>query len=187
MTLGDFNEQSYQYLKEHASDRKYQQRIDVFKERIESGLNDPEYNPGTKSLELDKPAFDALTERYKGKNVLFVFWSAQFAGSSVMQSLPAIDYLERKYGLEVLNICVDKSQYKNLWAARIIDSHWKGQHFFMPIETNANTLNAFGAKNIASFCSGGATYTLLSKTGKIQGNISRPTELTKDKLDDFLK
>jgi hypothetical protein len=187
MTIGDFDEQSYQYLKDNATDKKYQQCIDAFKKQLDVGLNDPKYNLGSKAQELDKAGFDALTEQYKGKNVLFVFWSAQFAGSSVVQSLPVINYLQKKYGLEIVNICIDKSQYKKLWAARIINSQWKGRHFFMPTETNASTLDAFGAKNIASFCSGGATYTLLSKSGKIHGNISRPTVLTKDKLAEFVE
>ncbi len=59
--------------------------------------------------------------------------------------MPAIINLEEniKEKFEVINICIDQEVNKNLWAARIIDNSWKGNHYFLPIEGNDSTLSNF--------------------------------------------
>ncbi|MGQ2983914.1 hypothetical protein [Flavobacterium sp.] len=186
-TMGIDDASLYQYLKDNAYNKECLNRYDVFKKLLDNGLNDANYDLNKKTMMLDKPAFDALLQKHKGKSVLYVFWSAQFAGASVLNCLPAVAYLEKQYGLIVINICVDRAEHKNLWAARIIDSDWKGSHYFMPVENNADTLEAFGNSNIGSFCSGGAAYILVNKTGDIHKDITRPTELTSTKMASYLK
>jgi len=186
-TMGISDEPLYNYLRSNAVDQNCLRRYDAFKKLLDKGLNDVEHDLNEKTLVLDKTAFEALLQKHKGKNVLYVFWSAQFAGASVLNCLPAVAYLEKQYGLIVINICVDKAEHKDLWAARIIDSDWKGSHYFMPVENNADTLEAFGNSNIGSFCSGGAAYILVNKTGDIHKDITRPTELTSTKMASYLK
>ncbi len=186
-TMGMSDAPLYQYLSENAYNKEYLHHYDAFKKLLDDGLNDANHDLNDKALTLDKAAFDALLQKNNGKNVLYVFWSAQFAGASVLNSLPAISHLEKEYGLTVINICVDRAEYKNLWAARIIDSKWNGSHYFMSIEDNAGTLEAFGNNNIGSFCSGGAAYILVNKTGTIHKDIRRATEFTKTKMALFLQ
>lgn len=184
-TMGIDDAPLHQYLSNNAYNKECLHRYDAFKKLLDNGLDDANLND--KALTLDKRTFDELLQMHKGKNVLYVFWSAQFAGASVLNSLPAIAHLEKQYGLTVINICVDRAEYKNLWAARIIDSKWKGSHYFMPIEDNTGTLEAFGNNNIGSFCSGGAAYILVNKAGSIRKDITRPTEFTKVKMASFLQ
>ena len=170
--MGNFDSSLNEYLNESATNRNYLKRLGNFKNLIENGLGNTKYNLDNTDLVLDKEAFDRILLKHKGEKVLYIFWSAQFAGASVINNLPTINYLKNEHGLTIINICVDHLQFKNLWAARIIDNDWRGSHYFMPIEHNTNTLQIFGDKNVGSFCSGGAAYVLIDKSGAISNLLS---------------
>ena len=188
MTLGMPYEELYKNFKEQCTNNKYLIRINSFKSLLDSGLSNSEYKLGADNLSLDGPKFNSLIESYKGKPIYIIFWSAQYAGSSVIGQLPSIINFEKanQGEIEVINICIDKDKYKNLWAARIIDNSWKSTHYFMPIEGNDSTLNKFSSEKISSFCNGGATYSRIDKKGNIYNRIEAPIRLTKDEIKKFL-
>jgi hypothetical protein len=188
MTLGFPYEEPYKNFKEQCTNKKYMIRIDNFKGLLDSGLNNPEYNLGADNLSLDGPKFNSLIESYKGKPIYIIFWSAQYAGSTIIGYLPSIEYFEKvnQGKIEVINICIDEAKYKNLWAARIIDNSWKSRHYFMPIEGNDSTLHKFSSEKISSFCNGGATYSIIDKEGNVYNRIEAPIRLTKDEIKKYL-
>lgn len=185
MTLGMHDETPLTYIQESSTNQYFLKRLNGFKSLLDNGLSNEEYNLGANIL--DKPKFDALLEKYKGKDVLIAFWSAQYAGSSIIDQIPALDYLQKNNNLEVLYISIDKDEYKNLWAARIIDNNWKGAHYFMPVENNENTLKEFSSDKIYVMCNGGATFTFIDKDGTIHNDIGSPYQLTAGKIKEYVK
>lgn len=188
MTLGIPYEEPYNNFKQQCTNKKYLIRINNFKDLLDSGLKNPEYNLSSDNLSLNGTKFNSLIESYKGKPIYIIFWSAQYAGSSIIGHLPSIKNFENanQGEIEVVNICIDKAKYKNLWAARIIDNSWKATHYFMPIEGNDSTLHKFSSEKISAFCDGGATYSIIDKEGNIYNRIEAPIRLTKDEIKKFL-
>lgn len=188
MTLGYSYDEQYKQFTKNCSNSKYLNRITNFKSLLENGLQDTDYNLGNSQFALTPTKLDSLLKSFKGKPVYLVIWSAQFAGSSIIPKLPSIIAFEKENlgKIEVVNICIDKANYKNLWAARIIDNSWRGHHYFLPSEGNDSIINMFDAKNIFSFCNDGATYTLIDKEGKITNGVDAPIMLSKDSLTKYI-
>ncbi|KOS08094.1 hypothetical protein AM493_20115 [Flavobacterium akiainvivens] len=136
ISMGTNNDALYSYLVDNCANKYYLVRTDDFKAKMDK-------QPANIQV-LDANSFTALLNANKGKNVLLVFWSAQFAGASVVHKIPALYFLEDKYNLEILNICVDSNQYKSLWTARVSDTDWKGKHYFLSTEDNPTALKRFG-------------------------------------------
>ena len=188
MTLGFSSDESYKQYIKNCSNSKYLYRITNFKNLLENGLQNPDYNLSANQFALTPTKLDLLLKSFKGKPVYLVIWSAQYAGSTIIPELPSIIDFEKVYlgKIEVINICIDKANFKNLWAARIIDNSWKGHHYFLPSEGNDSIINMFDAKNIFSFCNGGATYTLIDKEGNLVNGVDAPIMLTKDSLTKYI-
>ena len=184
MTLGYDYKEMFDYLKPEEKN-KYVSRIHSYEQLLKTGLSNEVYqlNRDTRSLDQDK--FEDLLKRYDNSPLFLVFWSAQFAGSSILGELPAIKSFEKEHAdkMKVLYICVDKKANKNLWAARIIDESWKGEHYFLPQEGNDSTLNPFSDVPISSFCNGGATYSFIGKDGNIIRNLPSPFRLEKKEIE----
>ena len=144
-TLGYDYTDDYAFLKEESTNQKYLKRVQAFDELLKDGLTDQNYNLGSDEYLLNKQELDELIYNKTEKPVFLVFWSARFSGSSIIPTMPAIINLEEniKEKFEVINICIDQEVNKNLWAARIIDNSWKGNHYFLPIEGNDSTLSNF--------------------------------------------
>jgi hypothetical protein len=179
MTLGGPYNVKFEKFKQQCSNTKYLDRLIGFHDLLSEGLSNPEYRLNDPELTLDKMKFEALLKSYQGQAVYIVFWSAQYAGASIINHLPLIKNLEKTYKdqFKVIHICIDKTVHKNLWAARIIDNSWTGEHYFMPIEENEKTLVDFGSDRISSFCYGGATYSFVSSNGTIHKDIDPPMKL----------
>ncbi|WP_116105616.1 hypothetical protein [Lewinella sp. IMCC34191] len=129
------------------------------------------------SLTLDKLAFRGLLTRYAGEPLLINFWSAQFAGSSIVDDIPLMkDFEQRNAGeISVINVCIDSLKHKDLWAARVMHGGWKNsEHFFVPIEGNDGMLDAFSPRDLANFCGGGATQAIVDADGYIFRDIDAP-------------
>lgn len=188
-TLGYDFKDHYNFLKEECIDHKYLQRIDVFNGLVNNGLKDLDYNLGSEEHNLDKEKFDNLISSHVNKPIFLTFWSARFAGASIIPHLPAIKDFEINYKDQfgIINICIDNEANKGLWAARIIDNNWKANHYFMPIEGNDSTLTKFECNRISTFCYGGAVYSLIDKEGEVIINIEPPMTLTENKLLDYLE
>ena len=121
---------------------------------MNSGLDNEEYGLSADSLILNKKKFDSLLKKYENKPLMIIFWSAEYAGSSIIDNLPIIKNYEdaNKENVRLVNICIDEGVNKNLWAARIIDNSWKSHHYFMPVEGNEFALKRCTDKNIKAFC-----------------------------------
>ncbi len=179
MTVGRTYDDRLETFKERNPSKRYLDRLMDFDDLLEHGLANPTYHLNDPDFTLDKLKFEALLESHRGESLYIIFWSAQFAGSSIIDHLPLIKDLRKIYDDEfkVIQICIDAKSRKNLWAARIIDNHWEGRHYFMPIEENEETLVDFGSKRIASFCDGGATFSFVSGDGKVRKQIASPMQL----------
>lgn len=177
MTLGSFDEKQYNTFKAACADETYIRYIDDFREKLLTLPNVATSNRDSAQKVLDAKGFDKLIEDYKKQNALVVFWSAQFAGASVINDLPVIRHFSETYGLKVLYICVDEGKHRQLWSSKVMMEDWKGKHYFLPLEGNHNMLKKFSDKNIDSFCFGGAAYAILRKDGSIYGNIESPIDL----------
>ena len=175
-----YYEDVFNYLQKSQSTNLYLSRINDFKSKVDNGLENTAYNLNDDSNSLSKQKFDGLLEKHKGQNIYIVFWSVQYAGSAILNQIPVLYHLEKTNNLKIIYIGIDKAEYKNLWAARIIDNQWKGDHYFMPVENNEETLKKFSDKKIYLFCEGGATFTFISKDNKIYNNIENPYMLTSE-------
>lgn len=189
LSNGNFNKDLFEKLNTNCSNRKYINRINSFVDLMDNGMNNLEYNLNANEFTLNSRKLKSLLKSNKGKNLYVLIWSAQFAGATVISELPAIIDFENESQSEIatLNICIDKEEYKNLWAARIIDNSWKGNHYFLPAENNDSIVNLFSAQNISGFCDGGATYSVIDKNGNITNNIEAPIIMTKEKLNQYLE
>ncbi|MBT3382673.1 MAG: hypothetical protein HN778_06465 [Prolixibacteraceae bacterium] len=179
----------YEYFGNIITQAKYLNWVNNFKSLLDSGLNNTNYNLASEELTLDKRKFEQLVTNNSDKPILFVFWSARHAGASVIENLPALNDFEKSYGNEinVIKICLDNAEHKNLWAARIIENSWKGNHYFMPFEDNDSSLKAFTTKNISSHCTGGVNYALRKSDGSIINNVDSPLRLLNGDTDEYLK
>lgn len=188
MYLGYDYKEAYEYFGGKITHDKYLNWINNFKNLLDSGLNNTDYNLASEELTLDKRKFEQLVANNNDKPIFFVFWSARHAGASVIQNLPALNDFEKIYSkdINVIKICLDKAEHKNLWAARIIENSWKGDHYFMPFENNDSTLNAFSTKNISSLCTGGVNYAIRKPDGSIINNVDAPLKLLNGGTDKYL-
>ncbi|MCF1191633.1 hypothetical protein LRR18_08560 [Mangrovimonas sp. AS39] len=187
MTLGYDHNVYYKKLDTMNSGNKYVSRLKFFNSLLKNGLYNAEYDLSDNLL--DHEQFNGLLENYKNKPLFIVFWSAQFAGSSLVNNLPVIKEFEKtnKDRVNVLYICIDNLAHKNLWAARIIDNDWKAEHYFLSIEGNESTLKNFSDKNISAFCYGGATYSFIAKNGTITNDIPFPFYQSVEEINNLTK
>jgi len=195
MTLGFSYEELYKDFKEQCVNKKYLAVIDNYKNLLGNGINHlddmvnhPEIKLNPENNTLNKTKFNSLIESYKGRPLYIVFWSAEYAGASIIKHLPSLKDFEKTYKseLEILNICIDKAENKSLWAARIIDNSWAASHYFMPIEDNDSTLIKFSDQKTSSFCNGGANYAFIDREGNINMEIGAPINLTKKEFEKYL-
>jgi hypothetical protein len=187
MTMGIDASDNINYLKENSINNKYITRITGFKNALDYGLQNKKYGLGAEHQTLDEAKFATLLKKYQNRNVIIIFWSAEYAGAYILDNISAVNNFKKNNDIEVVNICIDKQANKNLWAARIIDSSWKGNHYFMPVETNANTLKQFSSDKIEAFCYGGVTFTIISKSGTIHNKVEKPLEMSKAELSDYIE
>ena len=166
---------------------KYLKKINEFDYLLKNGLDNKDYALNKNAFTLDKLKFESLLENYKGKPLIIVFWSAQFAGASIINNLPSIKDFEKanKEKVSIINICIDKEVNKKVWAARIIDNSWKSKHYFLRIEGNDSILNRFSNKKISAFCDGGATFAFIDKNGKINNGIKFPFHKSTEEIEKF--
>lgn len=189
MTLGYDYKFYYEKLDTLNHKNKYVARLIKFKNLMNNGLANKEYGLNQKQLTLDSKEFNKLLENHIGKPLLITFWSAQFAGASVVDNIPSIKDFEdeNKEKVSIINICIDNEEYKKIWAARVIDNSWKSEHYFLPIEGNDSTLNKFSDKKISAFCYGGATYTYIDKNGTINNGIEFPFHKSLEEIERTIK
>ena len=174
------------YLQNNANSKSYQKSVDFIK-LMETGLTDKKYNLADASKQLDKQKLEAILEKYNNKkNVLLVFWSAEFAGSSILNQIPSLQHLEKEKDLQIVYIGIDRAGLKNLWAARIIDNNWKGEHYFMPIEGNEDSLKKFSSDDIYAFCDGGATFSIITKNNTVLNKVENSYQLAAGKIKKYL-
>jgi len=187
-TLGEDYQESYDDLKVSCTNMKYIDRIESFKELLENGLTNPEYSLDREEKNLDREAFEKLISN-NDRPLFITFWSARFAGATIIPHLPAIKDFESdvKDDIQVLNICIDEEANRDLWAARIIDNEWRANHYFLSVEGNDSTLTRFNCTRISSFCYGGAKYSLVDTNGNIINDLESPMTLTREKLQAYLE
>lgn len=172
----------------NCNDKKYIDRFKNFESLLDSGLKDKEYDLGNSKCTLNDITFKQLLERYKGQNLYLVIWTSGFAEAEVIPFLPALLDLEKecKGDIKVLNICIDEAKNKNLWAAKIIDNTWKGEHYFFPIKSeNDNIVQMLNCKKIFGYCDGGATYKFIDKNGKMVNDFGSPQQLSREKIKEI--
>lgn len=188
LSLGNLNTALYKEFADDCNNDKYLKRINGFNDLLNNGLNNIKYCLNSDDYELSMHKFDSLLKNYIGRNVYIIIWSAKYAGATLISELPSIiDFQkENQREIEFLNICIDEEKHKGLWAARIIDNSWKGNHYFLPSENNDSLINLFSAQNISGFCDGGVTYSFVDKNGNITNNIEAPIMMTKEKLDQYI-
>ncbi|MEM9326619.1 MAG: hypothetical protein AAGA85_13225 [Bacteroidota bacterium] len=176
MTLGNDYESAYHRISVENRSNKYLRRLDEFKTLLEEGLDNAEYGLNDNDLELDEHSFNALLESYENEPLLIVFWSAKFAGASIIDLVPAIKSFEASSQEEVnlITICIDEQVNKKVWAARVIDNDWKSNHFFLPVEGQDSILHQFTDRDISTFCNGGASYAFIDRDGQIHQGIQFP-------------
>lgn len=169
------NHQPYYEMLDETAGGPYAARLKEFSNLLEEDTR-MEYGYETDSLMLDMPKLQVILDRHVGKELLINFWSAQYAGSSIVDNIPLMQDFERRNRgeMKVINVCVDSLQQKNLWAARIMDCGWDADHYFVPIEGNDGLLDAFSSRNLATFCEGGASYALINGEGNIHRELDFP-------------
>lgn len=170
-------------------DSKYVNRAQNFVQLLDHGLKNDVYRLDQQARNLDEKKFKRLLNSYKNSPLFIVFWSAQAAGASLIDELPSLKAFEKNFQdkIEVVYICVDKKENKNLWAARIIDESWQANHYFLPTEENKTTLNRITDSDISSLCSGGASYSFIDKDGEIKKEIGGPFYLGEKAKEELYK
>ncbi|WP_117885746.1 hypothetical protein [Aureibaculum luteum] len=187
MTLGA-NYKTYSKKIDINNDNKYVKKINEFENLLEDGLDNKDYTLNEDAFTLNKSKFKSLLENYNGKPLIIVFWSAQYAGASIVNNLPSIKNFEKenKEKISTINICIDKKVNKKVWAARVIDNSWKSKHYFLPIEENDSILNEFSDKKISAFCDGGVTYAFIDENGIINNAIEFPFHLSTNEIEKMM-
>jgi hypothetical protein len=173
----------------NCSDNKYLDGFKRFENLIATGLKNKEYNLNDARCSLNYSSYKQLIENYKGKNIYIVLWTSPFAEASVIPFLPALLDIEKvcKDEIKVINICIDEAKNKNLWAAKIIDNSWKGDHYFFPIKNeNDSIVHKLNCKNIFGYCYGGVAYKLIVKNGTMINDFDSPQQLTKVKIEKYI-
>lgn len=180
LTLGWKVEKLLEHL-DLEEDNKYIDRIVDYQQKLAGGLAHETYALNQEGKTLDQQKFNELLSSYRDAPLLMVFWSAQFAGASIIDELPSLRAFEKEHQdqIDVVYICVDKAENKKMWAARIIDESWTAKHYFLPTEGNENTLKGIKDGDISSMCNGGATYTYFDRHGKISEESRGPFYLNK--------
>ncbi|TKG95223.1 hypothetical protein EYV94_10960 [Puteibacter caeruleilacunae] len=189
LTMGKLHKELHESYKAGCVNEKYLSRIDGFNELLNNGVSDEAFGLDTDENELNAQKLDALLKDNSGSNVYVTVWSAQFAGAFLISQLPAnIDFAkEHQDEMKFLNICVDRQKNKGLWAARIIDNNWKGNHYFIPVENNDSLLHRFAAEHISSFCDGGVTYSFIDKMGDITNGVEAPILMSEEKMNGYFE
>lgn len=189
MTLGYDYKMYYEKLNATTGSSKYIKRLNEFENLLQDGVTNKDYIPKENNSNLDKSKLESLLGNYRGKSLFIVFWSAQYAGASVINNLPSIKDFEKenKENVDIINICIDKEENKRIWVARIIDNSWKSKHYFLPMEGNESILNRFSNKNISSFCDGGATYAFINKKGVVNSPIEFPFHLSTNEIEKMIE
>lgn len=189
MTLGYDYETFYEKIDTINQPNKYLLRLNAFKELLNNGIDNEDYGLNQNNLELNQRKFNSILESYNNKPLLIVFWSAQYAGASIVNNLQAIKLFEdrNKEKINLINVCIDKKANKKLWATRIIDNDWKSKHYFLPIEDNDSILNKFSNKKISAFCDGGATFAFIDEKGKINNGIEFPFHKSLGEIERTIK
>ena len=189
MTLGYDYKMFYERIDTTDQNNKYVLKLNTFKELLNKGLDNENYGLNQNELELNQSKFNSILESYSNKPLLIVFWSAQYAGASIVKNLQAIKLFEdrNKEKINLINICIDIKANKKLWATRIIDNDWKSKHYFLPIEDNDSILNKFSNKKISAFCDGGATYAFIDEKGKINNGIEFPFHKSLEEIERTIK
>lgn len=188
MTLGDKYEEILESI-DFSVENKYTKRLKGYEKLLKTGLKINEYGLSESKRTLDTIKFQQLINDYKDSSVLMVFWSARYAGASIIGNLPGLKTFEDDYNglVDVIYVCIDKKDHQNLWAARIIDESWNGKHYFLPIEGNDRTLDQFNVEDIDSFCSGGVKFVFINRNGEITNEIEAPYNLNRGELEDVYK
>lgn len=188
LSMGNYNNVLHEKFVKTCSNNKYLTSINRYLSLFNNGLNEAEHNLSNEELTLNPTRFDSLINSYIGKDLYLVLWSAQFAGSTIISELPSVlDFeKENKGKIKVLYVCIDETQYKNLWATRILDNSWNGNHYFLPAENNDSLIKHFAAQNISSFCDGGATYSFIDKKGIVTNRIEAPILMTKEEIERYM-
>lgn len=163
---------------------KYTNRLNGFKNLLERGIKNEKYKLDNPDKMLDEGKFKGLLKKYENSKLLIVFWSAQAAGASLIGNLPAMREFEENYqgSINIIYICIDKSENRNKWAARIIDESWNSKHYFLPLEGNENALKLCTDQDVASMCNGGAAYTYIDSKGNSNDKIRPPFNLTRNEI-----
>lgn len=189
MTLGYDYETFYEKIDTIKQPNKYLIKLKAFKELLDNGIDNEDYGLNQNKLELDQSRFNSLLESDNNKPLLIVFWSAQYAGASIVNSLHAIKLFEdrNKEKINIINVCIDNKANKKLWATRIINNDWKSKHYFLPIENNDSILNKFSNKKISAFCDGGATFAFIDEEGKISNEIEFPFHKSLEEIERSVK
>jgi hypothetical protein len=186
---GDFsfyNRARIDYFK-NCNEKKYLERFEKFEYLLANGLNNPEYNLGKANLTLNDSSFNALIRGFKGKPLYIVLWSSRSAEAAVLPFLVSLYDMESRYqgNLQFVNICIDEQKNKPLWAAKIIDNSWKGNHYFYPMDNDKDIIKRLDCEGIFGFCEGEG-YSIVDKDGNLNNNIDPPRELTMDKIGKYL-
>ena len=171
---------------------RYKKRLVVFNELINNALSNVEYGLGREERMLDSTSFEALIKNQDGLPIYIAFWCARYSEAFITPFLPHHLHMEEEFQgkVKVIDICVDKPENKALWAAKIIDNKWTGDHYFLPVESERLTSNKwllkYVSRNIFSLCDG-ECYSLFDKYGKlINNNVPSPREFSDSVLNEFL-
>jgi hypothetical protein len=186
----------------NCSNSKYIERIRNFETLLTTGLNNKEYNLNDTKYTLNDSTFKILLQSFKGKPVYIALWSSPYVEAGIIPFLPSLYDIEKDFkgDIEFIDICIDNVKNKNLWAAKIIDNNWKGNHYFFPIaDKKDKVIHNFpitdeydsivyklNCKGVFGFCEG-ESYTFIDKDGNMINNCESPRMLTKDKIEKYTK
>jgi hypothetical protein len=189
LLMGDDSQKEFQRLKANSISKTFLDKVNSFKALIDYGLSNTEFQLNDKSKGLSPKSLDSLIKSNNSKPIYLNFWSARFAGSSILPNLPASLIFERDNNdkLRFINVCVDEAKYKGLWAAKVIDNNWKSEHYFFPSDNLDSIKNLFELPNLNTFCYSGASFSLIDLKGNITNNVESPLYLTKEKLNEYIK
>jgi len=189
----------YEYYKrykpeydKYCTSRKYSDCLLAFEKLIDNGLTDNTYRLDDPAKTLDYSAFHQLLDSFKGEPCYIVVWSARWGEAFVLPLLPHITDLEKTYRgkMKVIDVCIDEPAYKGLWAAKIIDNSWKGNHFFYPVQSvddpNEPLVKELKCGGIFSLCQG-ESYCLATASGELITKFAAPRDIKENVMKDYIK
>ncbi len=194
LNMGYFDEYlEYKHeLFDHCKNGKYTRTLEEFSSLIETGLQNSEFDLGNPEKSLDSLKFNKIMEEQDERPIYLSFWSPKYSEAWIMPFLPEFLDFEKRFEdkLRIISVCVDEDKYKGLWAAKVIDNHWHGNHYFYPVKSENLRANPFIRKfisrNIFSLCDG-ECYSLFDKDGKlINNNVPSPRDFNQSTLTEFL-